>query len=150
MATRATPYFSWITAQADRTEHAVLDEAHVAGMEAGNGRYEPLCGETFLAACMDVGPSRSCQRCWVFIRARAELRSFEERLTAYRRPGWLARLLCRYQQPAGVGSETTTSPNAPTSAGLQPSAGAPERVPRILSEPAPVDAPRHRRGRHAA
>jgi hypothetical protein len=42
MATRATPFFSWITTQADRTEHAVLDEAHVAGMEAGTGRYESL------------------------------------------------------------------------------------------------------------
>jgi hypothetical protein len=63
--------FSWITAQADGAEHAVTDEAHVAGMQAGKGRYEAACGVVFLAACMDAGPLGRCASCRAFLRARA-------------------------------------------------------------------------------
>lgn len=55
--------FSWITAQADGAEHAVIDEAHVASMMAGEGMYEALCGVVFLAACMDAGPRDRCSSC---------------------------------------------------------------------------------------
>lgn len=95
--------FCWVTAQVDGAEHAVTDESHVAGMTAGDGMYVALCGEEFLCACMDTGPSGRCSSCRGFVRARAELRDFDERMTEHRRPGWLSRLLCRYEQPADVG-----------------------------------------------
>lgn len=139
---------SWITSQADGAEHAVTDEAHVAGMEAGLGWYEAACGEEFLAACMDVGPLRRCASCFALLRAHAQMRSAEERMS---RPSWLSRL-CHRKQPAGVGSDTTTSPDAPPSAGThEPSAGAgcaPEDL-TTTPESAPAGA-RHRRGRHTA
>jgi hypothetical protein len=94
--------FTWITAQIDGTEHAVTDEAQVAGMAARAGWYEAVCGNEFLAAFMDLGPSRACAACQTIIWARDELRSFEERLTEHRRPGWLARIFCRYPPPAPV------------------------------------------------
>lgn len=101
-------WFSWITAQDEGTEHAVTDEAHVAGMDAGKGIYLAVCGANFLAACMDAGPRRRCPFC----RARTELRDRPERMS---RPSWLSRLFC-HKHPAGVGSER---PPAPTSAGPQ-------------------------------
>lgn len=137
-------HFSWITAQADGTEHAVTDEAQVAGMNAG-GRFEAVCGAAFLAACMEVGPLGRCASCRAFLRARAELRDFDERMS---RPSWLSRL-CHRKQPADVGSETTAPQDAPTSAGTQkPLAGAGGAPEGSGSEPAPAGA-RHRRG-HAA
>lgn len=130
---------SWITAQANCTEHAVTDDAHVAGMAAGDGVYEALCGAEFLAACMDVGPCGECSCCRAFLRARVELRDLHERMS---RPGWFSRLFCHHKQPADVGSPR---PPAPTSAGPQdPSAGAGSAP----SELAPAGA--RRRGRHAA
>jgi len=117
--TTAKTRFSWITAQADGAEHAVIDEAHVAGMQAGEGVFEAACGAVFLAACMDAGPRDRCSSCRAFVRARVELRDFDDRLTEYRRPGWLSRLFCHRKQPADVGSDTTTPPDAPTSAGTQ-------------------------------
>jgi hypothetical protein len=84
-------WFSWITAQADGTEHAVTDEAHVAGMDAGDGMYEAMCDARFLIACQDVGPRGRCSCCWAFLRARAEMRDIDERMS---RPSWFARLFC--------------------------------------------------------
>lgn len=110
--------FCWMTAQADGVEHAVTDDAQAVGIETGQGWFEPLCGPRFLVACMDVGPLDRCSRCELVIRARVELRDFDERITAYRRPGWLARLLCRYEQPADVGDPTEPQ-YTPTSAGVQ-------------------------------
>jgi hypothetical protein len=101
--------FCWMTAQADRVEHAVIDDEQVAGMKAGQGWFAPLCGEPFLVAFMDVGPVVRCRRCRQLIQARDSLRDFDQRLTEYRRPGWLDRLLCRYQQPAHPVSDTTPS-----------------------------------------
>lgn len=141
--------FAWITAQDDRTEHAVPDDAQNAARSAG-GRFEPICGERFLAADMTVGPLETCTTCWAFLRARTCMRSLDERMN---QRNWLSRL-CHRKQPAGVGSETTTTPDAPTSAGTHESSagavGAPERKQQCLSVPAPAGA-RHRRrdgGRH--
>lgn len=139
---------SWITAQADGTEHAVTDEAHVAGMEVGDGVFEAVCGVRFLAACMDAGPLDRCSLCVAFLHARAEMRSFEERMN---RPSWLSRLCHRHKQPADVGSEPTISPTT------RPRPPVPShRLERTVvpedghaSESAPTGA-RHRRGRHAA
>jgi len=109
--------FSWITAQVDTTEHAVTDQAHAIGMDAGKGIYEALCGTSFRSACMDIGPLRQCPSCLRVVRARASLRNFEERITEHRRPGWLSRLLCRYQEPADVGCEETRIKASPTVVG---------------------------------
>lgn len=146
MGTSDVP-FCWMTAQADGIEHAVTDPAQVAGMEAGHGWFEAMCGREFLAACMDVGPLAQCSSCRAFLRARAEMRSLDERVN---RPGWLSRLFGHHKHPADVGSEPTTIPNAPASAGTKPSAdadGAPEPTP--TSESGSADAA-HRHGRHAA
>ena len=110
-------WFTWITAQADGTEHAVTEKAEQTSRAARRGAFEAMCGEIFLCASMDVGPSRTCPRCRAFIQARAEMRSFEEVLTEHRRPGWLARLLNRYVSPEDVGSQQTQSPAAPRSTG---------------------------------
>lgn len=91
MAAKAVPFFSWITAQADGTEHAVTDEAQVAGMEAGDGVFEAMCGTRFLVACLEVGPRDRCSDCCAFLRAQAEMRDLDERMT---RPSWLRRLFC--------------------------------------------------------
>ncbi|MPZ84042.1 MAG: hypothetical protein GEV28_28070 [Actinophytocola sp.] len=141
--------FCWMTSQDGGVEHAVTDDAQASGIEAGKGWFEPLCGQGFLVACMDAGPRGRCARCELFVRARADLRDFEQRMTEYRRPGWLSRLLCRYKQPAGVGDPTEPL-NAPTSAGLQPSAGAVCAPEDLTTASAIAPAGAHRRGRHAA
>ncbi|MGH3758570.1 hypothetical protein [Actinophytocola sp.] len=118
--------FCWMTAQADGTEHAVTDVAQATGIEAARGWFEPLCGQRFLVACMDVGPLGRCAECELFVCVRADLRDFEQRMTEYRRPGWLSRLLCRYEQPADVGDPLEPQ-NTPTSAGVQLSPARPRR-----------------------
>lgn len=104
---------SWITAQADRTEHAVTYDAQVAGMAAGDGRYVALCGIGFLAGPMETAPSGECSSCVTFLRARTELRDLEQRMNE-RRPRWFSSLFCRHKQPADVGRKR---PPTPTSAG---------------------------------
>ena len=59
-------WFCWITAQTDRTEHAVAD----GGQLAGTGVFKSLCGLIFLPASMDVGPERRCAGCAAQLRAR--------------------------------------------------------------------------------
>jgi hypothetical protein len=66
--------FSWITAQADRTEHAVTHAAQAASLATGRGVYAALCGEELLAASMDVGPSGRCSSCAAFMRVRTTKR----------------------------------------------------------------------------
>lgn len=89
---------SWLTAQVDGTEHAVTDDAQVAGMDAGDGIYESLCEARFLVAFMDVGARRRCSFC----RARAQLRDWPEWMK--KQSSWLSRLGHR-GQPADVGIE---------------------------------------------
>lgn len=52
-------WFCWITAQANRMEHAVTDH----GQLGGTGVFEGLCGLLFLPASMDVGPEWRCAVC---------------------------------------------------------------------------------------
>jgi hypothetical protein len=77
--------FCWITAQGDRTEHAVSDHAQAA---ARQGIYEGLCGGRFLAAPMIVEPAGRCSSCRAYLRARAQARSIHERMREPR-PRWL-------------------------------------------------------------
>lgn len=93
MATDSDP-FSWITAQADGTEHAVTYTAQEASAALGHGIYEAVCGEQLLSASMDVGPLERCVTCVAILRARAALRDLNQRMTA-RQPRWLARLCPR-------------------------------------------------------
>lgn len=86
--------FTWITAQNDRTEHAVSDDAYEASLAAGTGKFEALCGAEFLAASMDVGPDERCVLCTGFVRARNTLLDLDERLAGDHRPGWLSWLSC--------------------------------------------------------
>lgn len=139
--------FAWITAQVDRTEHAVSDDAQAAALEVG-GWFTPLCDERFVAASMETGPLARCAVCSAFLAARASMRTLDERMN---RRNWLSRL-CQRRRPAGVGGEKTTRHDPVTPAGVQPSAGAggaPESK-QGLSCPAPAGAHRRRGGRHAA
>jgi hypothetical protein len=77
--------FSWIAAQRGRTEHAVTEDAHAEGMEAGDGMYLALCGVTFLAASMSAEPNGQCSQCCTFLRARFEMRDFPRRMSKPRR-----------------------------------------------------------------
>jgi hypothetical protein len=86
--------YCWITAQTDRTEHAVSDEAQGA---ARRGAYEGLCGQEFLAASMDVGPQQHCGSCRAFLDARVKSRSMTERMN---RRTWFARLCSRGRHAA--------------------------------------------------
>lgn len=139
--------YSWITAQQDRTEHAVSDDEQAAASHAA-GWFMPVCGERFIAAPMEAAASTRCLKCRQYLLARANMRTLDERLN---RPSWLSRL-CHRRRPSGVGGGKTTRNDGAMSAGVQPSAcagGAPEGK-QGLSSPAPAGAHRRRGGRHAA
>lgn len=65
----------WVTsAGADGVDHAVTGEDMAAGQ--GLGRFVGVCGSSVVAAPMVAPPMPRCQRCLVFLRARATLRDF--------------------------------------------------------------------------
>ena len=127
---------SWITAQADGTEHFVTEEAQSAGMGARRGWYEAFCQQvSYWPAAMEIAPRRRCRACAAELSARQVSR--RNNLKPRRR---LSRLLCPLKPPAGVGRDMTTSSDAPTSAGSTgPSAGA-ARGP-LEAAPAGADGP---------
>jgi hypothetical protein len=47
-------------------DHAVTDEAMMAGVTAGIGTYEAVCGAMFLSALLVCPPCRRCPRCLAF------------------------------------------------------------------------------------
>lgn len=61
----------WVTA-VDGADHAVTDDEMAAGRV--HGRYVALCGVRVVAVAMATAPGRRCERCLVFLRARATLR----------------------------------------------------------------------------
>lgn len=79
----------WVTAPGGVVDHAVL-QLDLARWTCEPGRDLPsICGETFWPAPMIADPGPCCFRCARFLRARAPLRSFDERLGAtsrHRRP----------------------------------------------------------------
>lgn len=131
--------YAWIAAQFGGAEHAVDDDAEVAGRAAGDGFYKAMCGDRFLAS-MDGAPSGQCAVCVAILAARCSLRGIDDRMAD--RPGWLSRLFC-HKQPAGVGSDR----RAPTPAGPQDTSAGADCAPPSESAPAGAD---HRRRRHAA
>lgn len=65
----------WVTsAAADGVDHAVADEDMAAGL--GLGRFAGVCGSSVVPAALVAPPLPQCQRCLVFLRARATLRAF--------------------------------------------------------------------------
>jgi hypothetical protein len=76
-------------------DHAVTDEAMMAGVTAGTGTYEAVCGAVFLSAALVCPPCRRCQRCLAFLHARRNLRDLNQRMSGsrHRRRGPFARLL---------------------------------------------------------
>lgn len=60
----------WVTA--DGMDHAVADEEIAAGRSAG--RFMALCGLPVAPAALSTPPGPRCDRCLVFLRARATLR----------------------------------------------------------------------------
>jgi hypothetical protein len=53
----------WVTGAEDGLDHAVCDDAMVAGIDEGNGRFRALCGVVVPAAPMIEPPGRRCRRC---------------------------------------------------------------------------------------
>lgn len=92
--TLSTNRVSWITAELDRNEHAVDDDAQLAGMTTGRGVYSAICGATFHPASMAVGPVARCATCVRILHARAQLRDLNHRMTS-RQPRWRSRIGCR-------------------------------------------------------
>lgn len=52
----------WVTGS-DGLDHAVRDDAMVAGIDEGHGRYQAVCGALVSAAPMIEPPGRRCRRC---------------------------------------------------------------------------------------
>lgn len=67
----------WVTAVGG-VDHAVTQRALATALRAG--QVEGLCGARFVAAPMIADPGPRCSRCARYARARATLRSAEERL----------------------------------------------------------------------
>lgn len=100
-ATGARERVVWVTATGGTVDHAVTPEDLSAGIgQAGNG-FMAVCGRRFWAAPLVAEPGPTCFRCVRFLRARASMRSAEERLRVprYRRDSpvgrWLSALLSR-------------------------------------------------------
>jgi len=92
--TLGTNRVSWITAELDRNEHAVDDDAQLAGMTTGRGVYSAICGTTFHPASMAIGPVARCATCVRILHARSQLRDLNHRMIS-RQPRWLSRIGCR-------------------------------------------------------
>jgi hypothetical protein len=87
---------SWVTSVADNADHAVTDDAMVAGMSTGV--YEAVCGAGFVPAAMIEPPRPPCSRCVAFLRAQRTMRDFHDRLhRRHRKPGLLARVFGRHR-----------------------------------------------------
>lgn len=72
----------WVTVLGGGVDHAVLQVDLAAGAGGDVPGCAALCGEPFLPAPMITEPGSPCLRCIRYLRARATLRSAEERLNA--------------------------------------------------------------------
>ena len=57
-----------MTCAADGLAHLLTDDAHTAGLAAGNGLYRALCGHRVAAAPLICPPGPSCPRCATYVR----------------------------------------------------------------------------------
>lgn len=64
-----TDRHAWITAQGDRTEHAVTDTYQQVA-KVLHGVFIPLCREFFTSAWMDAAPAARCPECEALALAR--------------------------------------------------------------------------------
>lgn len=102
---------TWFLCMIDGRDHAVTDEDFATGRGRG-GRCESLCGHLVMTGSAMLSPGPRCVRCHDYLRARASLRTVEERIAParHRKLGWFHRLLHRSQSP--VVSLPRTPPDA--------------------------------------
>lgn len=74
----------------DEYDHAVSEELTVIGMQAGQGRYEAVCGHTVEVTPMTVENGPHCTRCWSLVQARRATGRGEP---VRARRGWITRIL---------------------------------------------------------
>lgn len=63
MMMSARVFAVWVTGAEDGLDHAVSDDAMIAGIDEGRGRFHSLCGAIVPAAPMIEPPGRRCGRC---------------------------------------------------------------------------------------
>lgn len=95
----------WVTAARGGVDHAVAQVDLATCSQDRDGRYRSVCGDRFLPAAMTAHPGAPCIRCGRYLRARATLRGFDERLgvsSRHRRPSIVAQFLSAvlHQSPA--------------------------------------------------
>lgn len=102
-------HLTWVTSAGSPVDHAVTDDAMVAGM-VSQGVYLGLCGAWFFSAPMTTSPGSVCAGCRRFLVARSSLRSAEQRMCGprHRRRG-LSRVLARLL----AGTRVSESPVVP-------------------------------------
>ena len=98
-------YLGWYRSMTDGRDHAVTDEQFLAGMQAGHGRYDAVCGHVVDVASLLVPPGTPCARCHAFLAALTALRDSSERIEPrrHRKRGVWRRLFRRSCTSAVVG-----------------------------------------------
>ena len=91
----------WHLCIVDGQDHAVTDEEFTRAYRAHAGTFEAVCGHVVSPGSMLLDIGRACHKCNTYLRARASMRSLDERLSPEPRSqhGWLRRLLGRLQYP---------------------------------------------------
>jgi hypothetical protein len=105
----ARAHLTWVRSAETPVDHAVTDDAMVAGMSS-QGVYLGLCGARFFSAPMTAHPGPACASCRRLVVARASLRSVEQRICGprHRRRGLSRVLACLL-----TGVRTSDSPAVP-------------------------------------
>lgn len=104
----------WVTAMGGRVDHAVSQADVAAGVRGDGWSFAALCGDRFLPAPMIAEPAPACLRCVRFLRARATLRSAEERLNAL--PKQRRDRIARRFLAMALAKAPVVSPHSPQSA----------------------------------
>jgi hypothetical protein len=80
-------FVSWQTSLYDGQSHAITDEEFTFGDGQACGQFEAVCGHTLSLADSFEAPGRRCRTCVAFLRARASMRSPQQRLNI-RQTAW--------------------------------------------------------------
>lgn len=94
--TDATLFTTWITADEDRRDHAVTDEAVDFRWKSRNPAYKAVCGYSVWPIAMESPPGPYCPRCLAYLRSRAtQYATQSSRASGDFRPNWLTRVVRR-------------------------------------------------------
>ena len=110
-------YLSWHRCIVDGRDHAVTDEQFLVGMQAGQGRYEAVCGHVLDVESLLFPPGSPCARCHTCLAERASLRDVAERMvrSRHRKRSIWRRLFAR--SCTQVPTEAGRPPTEPAPAG---------------------------------